>query len=84
MQHCLTLFGSDQQGPSLQALLLIRQMALLLPDPALDLALKVPAASNCQLLHKLLQVDTYNVTTLPVSPPPDFSSGPCSLMISDA
>lgn len=42
MQHCLTLFGSDQRGPSLQALLLIRQMALLLPDPALDLALKVP------------------------------------------
>ena len=41
MQHCLTLFGSDERGPSLQALLLIRQMALLLPEPALDLALKV-------------------------------------------
>ncbi|KAK9822072.1 hypothetical protein WJX74_004970 [Apatococcus lobatus] len=40
LQHCLTLFGSDQRGPALQALLLIRQMALLLPDPALDLALK--------------------------------------------
>ena len=37
----LTVFGSAESGPRVQAALLVRSMALLLPAPALDNVLKV-------------------------------------------
>jgi nucleolar complex protein 2 len=43
----LRVFGSADSGPRLQAALLIRSMAMLLPAPALDNALK--ARFNKQL-----------------------------------
>ena len=42
LRQVLTIFGGADKPPRLQALLFIRQMAAMLPPPALELALKVP------------------------------------------
>lgn len=41
LRQVLTIFGGADKAPRLQALLFIRQMAAMLPPPALELALKV-------------------------------------------
>lgn len=52
LRQVLTIFGGADKAPRLQALLFIRQMAALLPPPALELALKVSPAlpSTCPLV----------------------------------
>lgn len=44
LRQVLTIFGGADKAPRLQALLFIRQMAAMLPPPALELALKVSPA----------------------------------------
>ena len=46
----LRMFGAADSGPRVQAALLIRAMAMLLPAPALDNALKVASRCTSQLL----------------------------------
>lgn len=41
LRQVLTIFGGADKAPRLQALLFLRQMAAMLPPPALELALKV-------------------------------------------
>lgn len=48
LRQVLTIFGGADKAPRLQALLFIRQMAAMLPPPALELALKV-ALSYCSV-----------------------------------
>ena len=52
LRQVLTIFGGADKAPRLQALLFIRQMAAMLPPPALELALKVSPAlpSTCPLV----------------------------------
>jgi hypothetical protein len=42
LKQLLLLWGSGEEGPRLLAFLSIREMALVLPHPMLDLVLKVP------------------------------------------
>ena len=46
LRQVLTVFGGADKAPRLQALLFIRQMAAMLPPPALELALKVSLPST--------------------------------------
>lgn len=41
LKAALGLFGSGEAAPRVQAVLLVRQMALALPPPAMDACLKV-------------------------------------------
>jgi hypothetical protein len=41
MRHSLAIFSTSRTALRVQALLFIRQMATLIPDPAMDQALKV-------------------------------------------
>ena len=50
LRQVLTIFGGADKAPRLQALLFIRQMAAMLPPPALELALKVSPPSTCHLV----------------------------------
>lgn len=54
LKAALGLFGSADSAPRVQAILLVRQMALDLPQPALDNCLKVCwVPAHCQALVDL-------------------------------
>ena len=48
MRHSLAIFSTSRMALRVQALLFIRHMATLIPDPALDQALKVCTPNFCQ------------------------------------
>ena len=45
MRHSLAIFSTSRTALRVQALLFVRQMATLIPDPAMDQALKVRSSS---------------------------------------
>ena len=62
----LRVFGSADSGPRLQAALLIRSMAMLLPAPALDNALK---ARFSQWLNSVLRALPWTFQPISLVPP---------------
>ena len=64
LRQVLTIFGGADKSPRLQALLFIRQMAAMLPPPALELALKVSLSSTSDLAKPPQQCSAPHTITL--------------------